>query len=904
MLGYLQSGSRALVLLLFCLACSPLYAFPVVGEVDGVLLEDVSSDHAFAHGGTSSTKLAKRAPSFYARIMPMGASIVDGWTSHYGDGFRKLVRDALRQAGWEVNMVGRMANGTMADNQFTAVPGYRIDQIYNLIASDAGVYLPNIILLLAGTNDCIQLYDIPNIGSRMNTLLDYLYAKSPGVTIVMSTVIPSNNATADGQSIASVRDAANQQYRALAATRIANGDRLVLSDADTYMTSADIGTDGIHPTQGGYQKLASLWYAAINYAYNQSMLVAPTQTSHVDDSATANTTSNQCATTYGAAVGPVNNLDGTNGADDGTYDHTTTGMGVIFTLSGYSTAQTFWTAKLVNNTYDDVIQWTSAGKYQWYQNNKAGSWGSAVSITVPDTCPSTGVRWADVNGDGLDDFVCIDTSGNAYVSINNGRSSATGPPTFTYEGEWKPSEGAQNRVRLVDIDGDGRFDYCIVADDDSVSCWRNGGVGNIGDPWQPLGVVFQGSSQGDIAGVIFSDINGDGRSDWMWLNDQGGGTAYTNNRACTQGALGAGLVPNWRQANSPTFGGMGTAGARANVHFARIYGQVTTFGMLPPHDYLWIEQSATTPYSYSFHSYKNTGLGGTKLKGDGVRFCNMMGHATKQDDYVWVYQNGVMVLYQSFGEGFPPVSPYWFTTQTIFNTGRNLDRRDLHLVDWDGDGACDIVYVEPTAGTVEVWLNQILATGDFNWNHISNPAPALTCNQTRGVGIFDIAVRFADLTGNNLPDYLCMQKDGLTTGFLQTSPGTWQNVGQIKKSESLDRANFRWADINADGRADLLWLDKFSGDTTAYLNMGNIPTAGSYFLWSNQGIVLKGQGQGACQHFPDLDGDGRADLQLVQADTNIGEVWYNECTGYITGGDDVDTLTVGALPLAPSNSTS
>jgi hypothetical protein len=127
----------------------------------------------------------------------------------------------------------------------------------------------------------------------------------------------------------------------------------------------------------------------------------------------------------------------------------------------------------------------------------------------------------------------------------------------------------------------------------------------------------------------------------------------------------------------------------------------------------------------------------------------MLGHTTGQDDYVWIYENGLMHLYESPGTTFPSEAPYWGANSVMFDTERDgveYNRKDLHLVDWDGDGACDIVYVEPSGGTVSVWINNIITTGDFNWEYNSNPASALSCAETRGVGLFDLAVTFADLT--------------------------------------------------------------------------------------------------------------------------------------------------------------
>ena len=53
---------------------------------------------------------------FLLRVMPLGASITVGYMSSDGNGYRKYLREQLRYAGWGVDMVGSLANGTMNDN--------------------------------------------------------------------------------------------------------------------------------------------------------------------------------------------------------------------------------------------------------------------------------------------------------------------------------------------------------------------------------------------------------------------------------------------------------------------------------------------------------------------------------------------------------------------------------------------------------------------------------------------------------------------------------------------------------------------------------------------------------------------------------------------------------------------
>ena len=58
-------------------------------------------------GGNASEDTSRLTPraakDFYLRIMPLGASIVQGISSSDGNGFRKLLRQQLRWKGWKVS---------------------------------------------------------------------------------------------------------------------------------------------------------------------------------------------------------------------------------------------------------------------------------------------------------------------------------------------------------------------------------------------------------------------------------------------------------------------------------------------------------------------------------------------------------------------------------------------------------------------------------------------------------------------------------------------------------------------------------------------------------------------------------------------------------------------------------
>lgn len=167
------------------------------------------------------------------------------------------------------------------------------------------------------------------------------------------------------------------------------------------------------------------------------------------------------------------------------------------------------------------------------------------------------------------------------------------------------------------------------------------------------------------------------------------------------------------------------------------------------------------------------------------------------------------------------------------------------------------------------------ATDKFAWTDMGIVFDGGGCPNHYGVGLFDLGVRFADvtgnkghsplmygfacliiITGNGFPDYLCIDPDGRTTAWKNTNM-VFEAMGQIKFTEGADRANVRFVDINGDvsiininmdafrstnpkkGRADYLWVDKFVGTYQVWTNEGIVDPAvnsGSSIRWIKRGV--------------------------------------------------------------------
>jgi lysophospholipase L1-like esterase len=127
------------------------------------------------------------------RILALGASTTRGDSPVEVDnnGFRRPLRQKLTALGHQVNFVGTERLGNMTDNDITAGPGVQVDTIHEMATHIVSQSKPNLILVNAGTNDCLMHVDIDNFYKRYDNLVQYLLMASHKATIVLGTLLPT-----------------------------------------------------------------------------------------------------------------------------------------------------------------------------------------------------------------------------------------------------------------------------------------------------------------------------------------------------------------------------------------------------------------------------------------------------------------------------------------------------------------------------------------------------------------------------------------------------------------------------------------------------------------------------------------------------------------------------------------
>ena len=228
--------------------------------------------------GATSTFRPCPSDSTPCRIMPFGDSITDGYNPDTPGGYRIELFRLAHAAGKNITFVGSGQNGpSMVDGvQFpqhheghsgwTIAPAGGRSGISTLVASVMPQYQPQIVLLMIGTNDAIDNYQMATAPDRLGQLIDSIYAQLPNVQIVVAQPIPSREDAAKGDDTtlsARIKTFCNA-IPAVVKARADAGKHILVVDMNTpFAPKATLLEDQWHPNTAGYTVLAKQWYATL-----------------------------------------------------------------------------------------------------------------------------------------------------------------------------------------------------------------------------------------------------------------------------------------------------------------------------------------------------------------------------------------------------------------------------------------------------------------------------------------------------------------------------------------------------------------------------------------------------------------------------------------------------------------
>lgn len=232
---------------------------------------------------TSSEAPEEKTPRSI-KVMPYGDSITDGfWLP---GGYRITLCNMLEGNGLSqyVDFVGRKNSGDCYDGDHNGYTAYAIDRIGasdSVTGTRSGLlkdvdtlmekYPCDVVMLQIGTNDILSLYDLDNIGERLETLVDKVLSHLPEDGMLYLATITCMDATDNTyipaeyftvEEMDGYVDSYNQVIKDLVEKKKSEGANIELADVGSVITKDDL-YDGVHPNEEGYKKIGEFWYEII-----------------------------------------------------------------------------------------------------------------------------------------------------------------------------------------------------------------------------------------------------------------------------------------------------------------------------------------------------------------------------------------------------------------------------------------------------------------------------------------------------------------------------------------------------------------------------------------------------------------------------------------------------------------
>ncbi|KAK1497899.1 hypothetical protein CABS01_10877 [Colletotrichum abscissum] len=842
-------------------------------------------------------------PGTKLRILGVGDSITVGFLSERdggdGNGYRlKLQQDLSKD---EVVFVGtESAGGTMSGGYFAAWSGQTIQYISEHVSSSLE-QRPNIILVHAGTNDMNPNLNIAKQGndpsraaSRLGKLIDQIVDACPDAVVLVAMIISTCE---EAQQVNTA------QYQALipgiVQSRRAIGKHVLAVDFTTFPTGSL--RDCIHPTNQGYRDFGDYWYDFISQIPSDwirqpvgddpdqptlpgidanggldgaipspSWGINPIQVSSRSSVRTAALLGGSGGerTCKGGPVWRATGMIASGFGKAGGWQYRKNWIEAGKVADGLKLDSKFVRLHDMNGDGKADYIWLNPenGEIRCWINNLPAPWspaGTNNSIIGSGAGVAESVFLADMNGDGLEDYMIVNPQ-NGAVKIwwNYGADES-------WVNGWKFIDGGQiasgvphanwATLRFPDINGDGRADYVYIGAAGSLSHWMNTGTAG----GQDVVFYFQGGiatgGTSDISNLVFADVDGDGRDDYLIRDAQAGLTGFLNQPTRREGVP---LYVNQGQAKTIADG---ITQDPKNIRLADMDGDGKD-------DYAYIDDNGAIWLWY------NQGDADTSMAIDGIRFADIDGDGI--EDYVWLHPDtGAPTVFLNKGPNDDDALGWLWSP---VNNGNPIA---------SGAGPGNTVHLETLMGkfcaslcliAIRLWysreLHAYLNKGPdeskaekWLWDPVGSIATGL------GPGA---NVRFADIDGDGYDDYIFLKSNGGITIYRNVwetnkPPSSWRPLPEADASGIGQRPEeIDFVDINGDGKADYVWTCARDGAAGVWLNnYPNQPT------WLEQPEIAGGVGvSGSDVRYAILQNTGRASYVAIDRTNGAIAAWLNSCT--------------------------
>lgn len=265
--GYVQDGDSGAGVMYKGALCGVAASSPLGGPQSTA----TSTDYLAAwitlttgQGPTDSANCAEFKRKRY-QLLNFGTGLVLGVGSALHNGFRGLLSDKLQGTGSQVEERGTQNDGTMPDNLHEGHDGWHIRDMLTVAPSTLRTMNPNVVNINAGLEDMMANDDPEHAPGRLEDVIDRVFDAVPDTTVVLSTLTLTTNADVEARI-----DQFNATLPLMVEDYQRQGRHIVLANMEGV--NADDIPDGVHPDDGGYAKMASAFFDAIETALSHGWI--------------------------------------------------------------------------------------------------------------------------------------------------------------------------------------------------------------------------------------------------------------------------------------------------------------------------------------------------------------------------------------------------------------------------------------------------------------------------------------------------------------------------------------------------------------------------------------------------------------------------------------------------------
>jgi lysophospholipase L1-like esterase len=216
------------------------------------------------------------------KILPLGES-----TTAQTPSYRQKLCQLLTADGRNYDMIGPVSDGAGVpyDGDHAGFSGNTCDQLSAWVTANKTIYVPDVVLLWEGTNDCgwsfkSQYQPGQTTTGKLSSLIDNISNSYPNALIFVGAIMPMSFTayayypTPNGVAASNVV-AYNDSMPSMIARKVAENRKVYFVDSRGMEMNTDVGSDGIHGTPTGYQKMGVFFYNAIKSIFSVESITLP-----------------------------------------------------------------------------------------------------------------------------------------------------------------------------------------------------------------------------------------------------------------------------------------------------------------------------------------------------------------------------------------------------------------------------------------------------------------------------------------------------------------------------------------------------------------------------------------------------------------------------------------------------